>query len=356
MSEQTEQPTTQRLNKAREDGDGGVSTFASQAVAFLVAVALVPASVAALARRGGELLREAIEAVGKTPGVATFDAGKLAGDVLALTLPLLGAVALTSALASAVQAGGSFATKKLAPDLTRLDPVAGLGRLFSLDRVFSVARALAGAAFVAWVTWRTLRGAAGDLARSTGHIAPALSLAGQSALTLARDAAYVGLAVAALDILVTRRTWLGRLKMSKDEVKREHKENDGDPQVKAARERAHHEVMTSVILAKVKEASVVVVNPTHLACALRYDEANGDEAPVVLASGRGDLAAQIVQAAKAYGVPVLRDVPLARALLELEVGEEIPEALYEAVAEILRAAWEEGEGAGSPDAKGPDPR
>ena len=100
--------------------------------------------------------------------------------------------------------------------------------------------------------------------------------------------------------------------------------------------------MTATVLAKVKEATVVVVNPTHLACALRYDEDGGDAAPVVLASGRGDLAAQIVRAAEAYGVPVLRDVPLARALIELEPGDVIPEALYEAVAEILKAAWEEG--------------
>jgi flagellar biosynthesis protein FlhB len=83
------------------------------------------------------------------------------------------------------------------------------------------------------------------------------------------------------------------------------------------------------------------VNPTHLATALRYDEGEGDEAPVVVANGEGDLAKRIVEAAHAYGVPVVRDVPLARALAELEIGEQIPEALYEAVAEILREAWEE---------------
>jgi len=90
----------------------------------------------------------------------------------------------------------------------------------------------------------------------------------------------------------------------------------------------------------VKNASVVVVNPTHIACALRYDEKDGDAAPVVVATGQGDMATRIIQAAHAYGVPVLRDVPLARALVELEVGDVIPEALYEAVAEILKVAWE----------------
>ena len=124
--------------------------------------------------------------------------------------------------------------------------------------------------------------------------------------------------------------------MSKDEVRREHKEAEGDPQHKAARERAYHELLAQATVANVRTASVVVVNPTHLACALRYDEKEGDEAPVVVASGEGELAARIVREAEAYGVPVVRDVPLARALVELQVGEVIPEALYEAVAEVLR--------------------
>jgi len=124
--------------------------------------------------------------------------------------------------------------------------------------------------------------------------------------------------------------------MSKEEIKQEIKEGEGDPQLKAARERAHQEMLLSHAVADVKRATVVVVNPTHLACALRYDETSGDQAPVVLAKGEGDLAERIVRAAHDYGVPVLRDVPLARALVELELGDAIPEALYEAVAEILR--------------------
>jgi flagellar biosynthesis protein FlhB len=132
--------------------------------------------------------------------------------------------------------------------------------------------------------------------------------------------------------------------MSKDEVRREYREQDGDPQLKAARERAYQEMLAQATVASVRTASVVVVNPTHVACALRYDEKEGDEAPVVVASGQGELAQRIRAAAEDYGVPVVQDVPLARALVELRVGETIPEALYEAVAEILREIGE-GEGA-----------
>jgi len=341
LSEKTEQPTAQRLRKAEDDGDSGVSGFASQAVAFLVAVTLLPVAIAALAHRASALTLGAITEVGRAHLAPRVDVLGLATDLLSLTLPLLGAVAFTSAVASAVQSGGGVSMKKLAPDFTRLDPFAGARRLLSLDRVFAVVRSLGAAAFVAWLAWTTLYGAARDLARTSGRLEPAIALAAFVTAHLARTAALVGIGLAVVDLVVTRRSWLSRLKMGKDEVKREHKENDGDPQLKSARERAHQEVMTSVVLAKVKEASVVVVNPTHLACALRYDEKEGDAAPVVVASGRGELAARIVQAAEAYGVPVLRDVPLARALIELEAGDVIPEALYEAVAEILKAAWEE---------------
>jgi type III secretion protein U len=146
---------------------------------------------------------------------------------------------------------------------------------------------------------------------------------------------------------VVRTAWMRRLRMSKDEVRREHKDSEGDPMLKQARERAYHDMLAQATIAAVRTATVVVVNPTHLACALRYrqgeegDEGEGpDDAPVVVASGAGELAQQILQAAQQWGIPVVRDVPLARALVELQVGDVIPEALYEAVAEILREVWE----------------
>ena len=94
----------------------------------------------------------------------------------------------------------------------------------------------------------------------------------------------------------------------------------------------------------VKNASVVIVNPTHLACALRYDAESGDEAPVVVASGEGYVAQQIVRAARDYGVQIIENVSLARALRELEIGDSIPEALYETVAEVLREILDQADG------------
>lgn len=309
-----------------------------------MAIALVPAAVRALVGRAGDDLRAAIASAGDGASAVDrargIDGAGLATEIAILALPVLVAAAIVAGVAHAVQTGGFLATKKLAPKLERLDPIAGLAGLFSTTRLFAVARALLGGAFVAWLAYRGIASHLVDLARLGERPTFVAPLAAEIARGVARDAALLGLALGVIDLFVVRRGWMRRLRMSKDEVKREYKESEGDPQVKAQRERAHHEMLAAATVANVKTATVVVVNPTHLATALRYDEADGDAAPVVVASGEGDLAARIVAAARDYGVPVVRDVPLARALAELQVGDVIPEALYEAVAEVLRDAWE----------------
>ncbi|MBS2012069.1 MAG: EscU/YscU/HrcU family type III secretion system export apparatus switch protein [Deltaproteobacteria bacterium] len=342
-SDKTEEPTPKRLRKAQEEGDSPISTFASQSVAFLAAVAVAPAAITAVSERAGADLRAAVARAGDPSIGVRFDPASLASSVVLLSAPILAAAAVASAVASVVQSGGVIATKKLTPKLERLDLVKGLQGLFSPTRLVAIARAALFGAGVTYFATAILRDHAPDFARSTGRMSAAAMLAGVLALAVVKRAAILGLFLAVLDVVVTRSSWRKKLMMSKAEVKREHKESEGDPQLKAARERAHHELLAAATIGNVRHATVVVVNPTHIACALRYDEEGGDEAPVVVSSGEGDMAARIVEAARRYGVPVLRDVPLARALVELEIGTAIPEALYEAVAEILREAWEEAD-------------
>ncbi len=337
MSDKSEEPTPQRLRKAREQGDSPISQPLTQALAFVVAVALAPAAIAATLARSAELLPRAIE----NPG-APHTPLALALDVLVLSLPIVAAAALASGFAGAVQAGGVVAWKKLGPDFSKLNPAQGLKALLTRERLIGIARALVASLVVAYLAVRLVMTHAPDVAATTGALEKGGIVAGHLLEKLAWIAALVGLALAAVDVLVVRQAWLRRNRMSKDEVKREHKESEGDPELKSARHRAHQEMLASATVAAVRTATVLVVNPTHLAAALSYDE-ESDEAPRVVAQGRGDLARRMVEAAHAYGVPVVRDVPIARALLELEVGDEIPEALYEAVAEIVREAWAESE-------------
>jgi flagellar biosynthesis protein FlhB len=341
MSERSEEATPKRLLKARQHGDSGQSAFASSAVAFVVAASIVPGAVRILGTHAADGLRAAIADAGAASPQAAFAAPAFGGEVVLLAVPVLLAAAVAGAATSVVQTGGFVATKKLAPDFTRLNPSQGMRQLVSGARLFAVARALLFAAIALWLAYRGLRAHVLDLARVSGRLGWTAAAAGAIAKDLATNVALVGLGLGVVDLVVVRRGWRARLRMTKEEVKREHKESEGDPQLKAARERAHREMLAAATIASVRTASVVVVNPTHLACALRYDDEEGDEAPVVVASGEGEMAARIVRAAHDYGIPVLRDVPLARALAELEVGTAIPEALYEAVAAILREAWDE---------------
>jgi len=154
-------------------------------------------------------------------------------------------------------------------------------------------------------------------------------------------------ALGAVDWLAARRRWRRGLMMTRDEVRREHKEREGDPRFKAERQRLHRELAEQRMVDDVRKADFIVVNPDHLAVAVRYDP-DAHDAPVVVAKGERLVAARIRQLAAEAGVPVYRDVGLARALAELPEGDEIPEALYEAVAELLRALREVESRAPSP--------
>ena len=334
MSDKTERATPKRLAKARREGDSPISAALSQSVGFVAALSVIGGVLTLATEQSAALLSAALHQPSQ-PASPTL----IARVVVSISLPILGVAAAASAAASLVQTGGAISAKKLAPGLDRLNPFTGLQNLFSWQRVVGVARALLAAAIVSYFALRQLESHAADFAAAIGSARASALLAARVAGNVAWFAAAVGVSLGFVDLLLTRRAWFQRHRMSKDEVKREHREAEGDPALKAARRRAHQEALTGATLGALKTASVVIVNPTHLATALKYDE---DEqlAPSVIAQGQGEMAKLIIEAARAYGVPIVRDVPVARALNELEVGDEIPETLYEAVAEILREIWQ----------------
>ena len=332
MSDKTEEPTPRRLARAREKGEVAVSGAASQAIGFVVALLVVPGTMAATAAEATALFRRALAAP-----AAPMESG-IASTIVVLVAPLLAAVAAAALLVTLVQTGALFAPARIKPDLGKLDFVAGLRSLASGQRFWNVGRAFLAAVAIAYLGGRAVTANLGNFASAVGNRAAAAEVAGRAAKRMARDAAGIGIVLAIVDLIVVRRAFRGRLRMSKAEVKEEHRQSEGDPQWKSARQRAHKEMLAAATVNAVKDATVVIVNPEHLATALRYVDGE-DEAPTVLASGDGDLARRIQDAARAYGIPIVRDVPVARALRDLEVGDTIPEALYEAVAAILEEVW-----------------
>ncbi len=332
-SEKTEDPTPRRLRQARESGDVPVSAALTQTAAMLCAVVVLPAAGALTVRSFWDQLHAAVR--GDVPSVE-----QLCSQLLVVTVPLLATAAAGALAIGFVQTGGVLSGKRLAPKLDSLNPVEGFKKLLSLDRLWSVTRAALTASLLGYLCADFLLDHASSLVASVGEVGPSSSLAWSLSKRLLWTALGLGGAMAIIDVLVTRRSWLRRNRMSKDEVKREYREAEGDPQLKQERKRAHQEMLENASVLAVRDASVLIVNPTHIATALRYD-GDQDEAPRIIAQGEGAFARRLMDAARAYGVPIVRDIPVARALFELQTGDEIPEELYEAVAEILRGLWEE---------------
>ncbi len=198
MAEKTEEATPRRLRKAREEGDAGASAFAAQAVGFVVAVAVAPAAIRALADHAASDLRAAIAQAGDVRA-ARFDGGVLATSVLALALPVLLAAGVAAGIVHVVQTGGVLASKRLTPNLARLDPFAGLRNLVSGTRLFAVARSLVAAVVVGWLAVRGLSDHVVDLSRVGGRLVWAPVVVGEVAGGLAWKAALVGLGLGVLD-------------------------------------------------------------------------------------------------------------------------------------------------------------
>jgi flagellar biosynthetic protein FlhB len=255
-----------------------------------------------------------------------------------LIVPLGAAIAALLAGASIAVGGWNYTLEAMAPKFERLDPLAGFGRLFSLQglldhlRVILSATALmAMAGFYLWKHTAELQ----DLARMplVAGLSHGFSwIAAGVALLVA-----VGVVLALADVPLQMFRHKSELRMTHDEARQEHKESEGDPHMKGERRRRARELSRGRMLAEVPTASVVVTNPTHYAVALRYDEAAGG-APRIVAMGADHLALKIREVAKAARVPSLEAPPLARALYKHgDVGQEVPVALYTAVAQVL--AW-----------------
>lgn len=327
----SEQPTPRRLLEARRRGEVARSRelpAAAALVAGLLALcAWGPDAVAQLAR----LLRSALLAAPSpsvTPSALLAEAG---GRLAIVSAPLLLAPALAAGAAALAASGLSISFEPLRPRLDRLDLAKGLRRLTSPEALAPLALGLLKGAVVLAILWRWLAEQGRSLAQLPRLGVPVLLRALPAASPAARLAA-VALALGLFDLALAHRRHRKALRMTRDEVRRESKEDEGDPQHRAERRRLHRAALEAGPVAK---ATVVVVNPTHVAVALEHRR-DRDAAPRLLAKATGDGAARIRSAARRAGVPIVRDVALARAVARLvDVGEEIPPDLFEAAATVL---------------------
>ena len=341
--EKTEQPTDKRLRDARRDGDVPKSRDLSQTVTLLAWLLLLGGLGGFFADRIGSLLEYAWTQVDITSPDALRTTGIAAAKTLALltVLPLT-AVGLCGVLAEFLQTGAVFAPKRIAPKGSHLDPAAGFKRIFSLDNVFEMAKSLLKTVLLAAILALVLRRYLPDILELTqSDVAAYAALDRRLMLTLCAWVVALFTFVSIADWLFQKFSHRRRLRMSKQEIKREHKEDQGDPHTRMQRRRLHRQWSTQDARQAAREATALVVNPTHIAVAILY-EPQRTAVPMITAKAEGNLAQLMRREAEDAGVPVIRDVPLARALnYHGEEDDFIPEEFFDAVAEVI--AWAERE-------------
>lgn len=342
--ERTEEPTPKRLKEAREKGQvprsrelNTLAVLLTGAGALLLLGRHMADDLAGIFVTNFDLERDKL----LDPAALADHLAASLGDALLLVAPLL-ALLLVAAVAGPLGLGGwNFSTKALAFKFEKLDPIKGLARIFSLKGLMELAKTLAKFLLVALGAAAILNSELSELMTLADEpLARALAHAGRLCLWSFLLIAATLLLVVLVDVPFQLWQHNKQLKMTLKEVKDEHKETEGSPEVKGRIRAIQREMAQQRMMAAVPEADAVVTNPTHYAVALKYDQA-GQGAPRVVAKGVDHLALRIRAVAAEHGVPVVEAPPLARALNAMvELDQEIPSELYVAVAQVLAYVYQ----------------
>lgn len=341
--DRTEQPTPKRLQDARKKGQVAKSRDVTSTVTLFAALAL---ALLAAGFAGSQLLALIELALGVAREPFANAAPRLAQAALLALLGLSAAVLVPMAalgvLAEYLQAGPVFALDRVTPKLEHMNPVEGVKRMFSMDTLVELAKAVIKAAALLLIGWLAVRAMLPELAllphaRDASALADALAI-GTRRVLVWTVTLFVLLAL--LDAAYQRFSFLKKMRMSRRDIRQELKENEGDPYVKQQRRQVHQEWSQRHAAAAAREANVLVVNPTHVAVAIDYDRQTCP-VPTIAAVGQDETARAMREAAEEAGVPVVRNVALARDLLARgEVGELVPADLFDVIADVVLWARE----------------
>ncbi|MBL9037382.1 MAG: type III secretion system export apparatus subunit SctU [Archangium sp.] len=341
--DKTEEPTQKKIDDARKEGNVWKSRDLSGAISFVVAMSVVKATWGDFETSVRHLFSFAFEQMSRpeTLSLATSQLMTMAlTQVLVLCLPIALAAAVTGGMVDFLQVGPLLALKAVMPKLEKLNAIEGLKNLVGKKQLIEMVKSIAKLSVTGYVTFGVVRDAMGlVVATIRGDPSMTMLVMGELVSRVVIKVTLLFVVFAIFDVWWQRHSYMKDQMMSKDDIKKEYKESEGDPHHKAKRKELHQEIMEGEQMAAVESADVVVTNPDHVAVALKYDKAN-DGAPRVVAKGIDGRAQAIKALAKDADVPMLRNIPLAHALHRVDVNAEIPEALYDAVAEVLNFVWQ----------------
>lgn len=336
--EKTEEPTSKKIEDARKEGNVPRSQDTSSVITLTVAVVAVFMFVMFITNRleylyayyhsfiGVELTKQTI-----------FEIGFVSlRELLFMILPIAGIVAISGVIAALVQFGFIFTTKPLTPDIKKIDPIKGLGKLFSMKKLIEGIKVTLKVAIVFGIAFYFLIQYTKELPTVINFdLFGQMDWLVEKIIILVLIMLLIFFILGMIDLMIVRYQYFKDLRMSKQEVKDEYKQMEGDPHIKAKIRQVQMQIAQKRMMSSIPDADVIITNPTHYAVALRYDKTK-EQAPRVIAKGVDHLALRIKEIGRENMIQIVENPPLARELYGLvEVDEIIPENLYKAVAEVL---------------------
>lgn len=337
--DKTEEPTARKLSKAREDGQVARSSELPAAVIVIGAFLMLLMTGGWLVTRLATIFANGFVFDRTTlnkPLLLPAHFGDQMLSAFITVMPIMVFTVIAAIVAAGVTGGYLFSLQAVAPQGSKLSLINGLSRIFGAHAAVELGKAVLKFCLVSAVLWWSIMSNMDDLIRmGQMGLEPALASAGvmimKSALLVALSLALIAM----IDVPYQKYAFNKKMRMTKQEVKDEHKQMEGSPEVKAQIRRRQREMANSRMMQRVKDADVVITNPEHFAVALEYDP-TGDGAPIMVAKGSDHMAALIREEAKAHGVHLFEAAPLARAIyFTTEMERQVPEDLYHAVAQVI---------------------
>lgn len=339
MSNKTEEPTPRRLEQARAKGQVVHSVELNAALGLLTAAFLLQGPGKDLATAFSSILRNSLNALSHVEATASWFRDLILANISPLLIPMatiIFSIMLVGVATTLLQIGFKFANERKFADFSRVNPVNGLKRLFSLNGLQQLLKAILKLLIIGLIAYNYLQANANTiLTLAEMDVRSAISVWVELGITLVMRAGMAYIVLAAADYIYLRWEFMRNMRMTKQEIKDELKQSEGDPFMRGRIRQLQRQMMARRMMAMVPKADVIVTNPTHLAIAIQYDS-HSMKAPKVLAKGSLLVAQKIVKKAKENKIPIVQNIPLAHAIYKtVDLNGDIPPELYRAMAEIL---------------------
>ena len=339
FQDKTEEATPKKKDDAKKKGDVAKSRELPSVTILAAATIFMFFNAKGMTMTLGNNIRKTLLQIPYIISSSDFSSSFISGiitDFLILIAPILIVLMIVSILTNVLQTGFIFSVEALTPKASKIDPIKGMENLFSKRSLVELSKSLLKIVIIGWVAFLAFK-------KDMSHMIPMLyqentqifAQLGELSFNLLVKCCCVILVLAILDFMYQKWDHGQKLKMTKQEVKDEFKQSEGDPMVKSRIRSIQREMARRRMMEEVPKADVIITNPTHLSIALKYKAEEGMKAPVIVAKGANNIAFKIREIASKHNIPVMENKPLAQNLYKLELGTEIPPQFYKAVAEIL---------------------